>query len=126
MDVFYTVVLAIATAILILILTYIGIQISNKNTSTAVFPPVANSCPDFWSLASDNVSCAVPTTGKNKPSSTLNASNVTAGYSATPTAQINFTDPGWTAAGSSATCSKKTWANKNNIMWDGVTNYNKC
>ena len=124
MDVFYTIVLSIATVILILILTYIGIQMSNKNTSAATFPPIANTCPDYWKVAVDGKSCEIPTSGKN--SVTLTATQVPAGYSATPAPQIDFTNSGWSAGGKSALCSQKDWADSNKIVWDGVTNYNKC
>jgi hypothetical protein len=62
---------------------------------------------------------------------TLTATNVPAGYSTSSDGktipdQIDFSDPGWSANGKSATCSQKAWAQTNSITWDGVTNYNRC
>ena len=42
---------------------------------------------------------------------------------------VDFTDMGWStygSGGSSRVCALKTWANQHGIIWDGVTNYNKC
>jgi len=131
MDTFYIIVLSIAVIILILILTFLGINMANKKNSVATFPPVANTCPDFWNIATDNKSCLVQSSGKNMSAVTLTSSNVPAGYSTSSSgktipAQIDFTDPGWSAGGKSATCAQKAWAQTNGITWDGVTNYNRC
>jgi hypothetical protein len=32
----------------------------------------------------------------------------------------------WTKNGMTAKCAQKMWANKYNILWDGVSNYNQC
>jgi hypothetical protein len=129
MDTFYIIVLTVATIILILILTFIGLQISNKKNSTATFPPLANLCPDYWNVSSDGKSCLVPSSGKNAPNKDVSTAS---GYSKTDinknaiAPQIDFTNAGWTSGGNSATCAQKKWANTNGIMWDGVTNYNRC
>jgi len=42
---------------------------------------------------------------------------------------VDFTDMGWStygSGGSSRVCALRTWANQHGIIWDGVTNYNKC
>lgn len=131
MEAFYIIVLSIAVIILILILTFLGINMANKNNSVTTFPPVANSCPDFWKIASDNKSCLVQKAGKNVSTTTLTATNVPSGFSSSSGGkiipeQIDFTDPGWSAGGKSATCAQKTWAQTNGIVWDGITNYNRC
>ena len=37
------------------------------------------------------------------------------------TQYIDFSNNAW-----SGVCDKKTWANTNNIVWDGISNYNNC
>jgi hypothetical protein len=126
MDIFYIVVLSIATIILILILTYVGIQMSDKQSASTSFPPVANTCPDYWNLATDKKSCLVQSSGRNSISN-FKQETVKAGYSApSGSPQIDFTDAGWSADGNSATCAQKKWAESQSITWDGITNYNKC
>ena len=51
MEVFYIAVLAIATGILILILTSVGVLIRKSNTD-APWTPTAGRCPDFWTEVS--------------------------------------------------------------------------
>lgn len=136
MDLFYTIVLSIAVVLLILLLTYIGILMKNAKTSGdgEIFPPVANSCPDYWGASvSDPSSCIIPRNvagTKNMGSIydvnglTLNDGN-TVGYDAGKN-MINFNDTRWSSGGKIAVCAQKDWANKYNIMWDGVSNYNSC
>jgi hypothetical protein len=38
---------------------------------------------------------------------------------------VNFTSEDWSAYGSTL-CENRKWAIKNNIQWEGVTNYNHC
>jgi hypothetical protein len=63
----------------------------------------------------------------NKESKTLNDNIMsTPGYSydmsgGIVTQYIDFNNNEW-----SGLCDKKTWANTNNIVWDGVSNYNNC
>ena len=57
-----------------------------------------------------------------------NASN-TFGYNnsiAEPNQVIDFENPLWAAQGNTADCQKKLWADTNDVLWDGITNYNKC
>jgi hypothetical protein len=136
MDLFYIIVLSVATVLLILLLTYIGISMKNAKTSGDgdVFPPSASSCPDYWSSSvSDPSSCVVPKNVagiKNIGSIydvnglVLNDSN-TVGYDLAKNV-INFNDTRWASGGKIAVCAQKDWANKYNIMWDGVSNYNSC
>jgi hypothetical protein len=124
MDIFYIIVLVIAIVILILILTFIGIKMTDKKASSTAFPPVASTCPDYWKIATDGKSCEVQTSGKNKITIDA-AAKAPAGYSSSPL-QIDFTNTGWSEGGASSVCKQKTWANSNNIVWDGITNYNKC
>ena len=136
MDLFYIIVLSVATILLILLLTYIGILMRNAKTSSNgdIFPPVANSCPDYWGASpSDPSSCNIPrnVAGVKNIGSiydinglTLNDTN-TIGYDRGKNL-INFNDTRWSSGGKTAVCGQKEWANKYNIMWDGVSNYNSC
>lgn len=145
MEAFYLIVLSIAAILLILILTYIGIVMSNNKNKKGSYPPQSGSCPDYWSISTvDASSCIIPVkTDRNAGTKTvdasgrsmtsvydasgkllLNATN-TAGINAS-TKSINFGDAKWTTSGVSALCAQKNWANTFGIVWDGVTNYNSC
>jgi hypothetical protein len=155
MELFYIIVTVIAIVFLILILTVIGILMRYQNKST-VFPPVANDCPDFWTIALDGTKCKIPgDTQKNVGSlydgTTLKIKTVTndsAGSYSFPTYipspatngttdpltgnqitapnTINFKDSFWSSQGKTAVCAQKQWADSWGITWDGITNYNSC
>jgi len=144
MDSFQMIVLGIAVLILIVILTFIGITLAKDNKSV-VFPPVSNTCPDYWSVSTDGTTCTVPlSTATNVGSiydestgqllSAFKATKLTSrlpygtpGYSqSTDGTSINFSDAGWTSNGKSTICQQKSWANNYGIQWDGVSNYNSC
>jgi hypothetical protein len=121
---FMIIVIGIASFILIVSLTYIGIILSR--TSLTEFPPVANTCPDGWGIDASGNCIIPPSTSSNLgsfnpsdtnsiPASSLNDSKTT----------FNPNDNGWARNGSSI-CGKKTWANSYNIHWDGISNYNSC
>jgi len=74
MELFYIIVTVIAIVFLILILTVIGILMRYQNKST-VFPPVANDCPDFWTIAEDGTKCKIPTFGQKNVGSLYNTNN---------------------------------------------------
>jgi hypothetical protein len=38
---------------------------------------------------------------------------------------VNFTDIGWSSFGSTL-CANREWAIQNNIVWEGVSNFNHC
>jgi hypothetical protein len=63
MELFHILVISFAIIFLIIILTIIGILMKYQDKST-VFPPVANKCPDYWTLASDGKSCNLPGSSK--------------------------------------------------------------
>lgn len=60
MELFYILVISFAIIFLIIILTLIGIAMKYQDKVTTVFPPVANKCPDYWTIASDGKSCNLP------------------------------------------------------------------
>jgi hypothetical protein len=61
-------------------------------------------------------------TTKGLPGYTPGLSIVTDPSSQMTTFKVNFKDPEWVGG----TCEKKTWASSQNIVWDGVTNFNSC
>ena len=130
MNSFQIIVLSIATVVLVLVLTFIGIVMSSQNSST-VYPPTMSDCPDYWEVRKDGSGCNVPLPTKNRVNLggiydkgnklILDGTN-TYGLKtdSTGTNYINFTDSKlW-----SGVCSKKKWAQGYSLSWDGVTNYN--
>jgi hypothetical protein len=136
MEAFYKITILVFIVFLILALTVIGI-LMGKKSNAVVYPPVANTCPDYWTQDGSgnciipNQYCTVDKAGGNyscEPN-VLNGMNTVSGT--TPglvvlndpklnktTLQINFQK--------STTCDQKKWAMQNNIVWDGVSNYNSC
>jgi len=137
MDLFYIITLVIAVIFLIILLTIIGLLV-NKPNNVSIFPPSANSCPDYWGYVGSGTNstgyCAIPAiTDNNRNMGSiygssgnliLNSTNTPGFNSASNT--INFADAGWNSQGKTAVCQQKTWATQNNIIWDGITNYNSC
>jgi hypothetical protein len=129
MDSFQITVLAIAAIVLIIILAVMGVTLG-KLKNKLVYPPIANQCPDYWRVASDNTSCTIPIKGNLNAGTIYNSSgsvsftNPVPGYN-DGNNTINFTDPGW-VLNNSAVCNQKLWATQYGVGWDGVTNYNSC
>jgi hypothetical protein len=118
---FHWITIMVAFLILLIVLIFIGILMTQGSKASKKFPPLANSCPDFWLTDSDGY-CVIPSTGsKNAPpkDKTFSSSN-TPGLSAN-NKSINFQHSGWTGI-----CAKKKWCNTNQIFWDGIDNYNDC
>lgn len=142
MDLFYLIVVGVAVSLLIIILTYIGLQMrSTENASDLGFPPVKQTCPDKWEAAmggDKQTLCLIPDYKQNsmKNVGTLYSADgtiSTAIMNATPGMQmpdrksaIDFNDAGWSTFGLTSDCKKKEWANTYNVVWDGISNYNKC
>jgi hypothetical protein len=119
---FYFIVSTIALVILIITLVAIGIAF-NKPNNAEVFPTVPSRCPDYWTYDGSGSVCTVPESGSlNAPSSVLD-SETTFGYSS---GKVDFSNERWSQGGTSTTCKLKSWANKYNVKWDGITNYNNC
>ena len=130
MDIFYIVVLTIAVFLLILVLTSLGLVMTARN-NTAPFPPSKNTCPDFWDVVYDEATdaehkhpkCKVPSNGVNAGKVTLSTSN-TRGYNA---GEIDFDHSDWgNVPGKTKQCAIHDWAVTNEIVWDGVSNFNGC
>jgi hypothetical protein len=129
MDTFYLIILSIAVILLILFLTIVGIMM-RRQRKDEIFPAIPNACPDGWTNDASN-NCIVPTP-LPPPLTDMILRNATVGTTVNTTANIktyaiNFNDPGWNGlGGKSAICAKRSWVNKNNVEWDGVSNYNSC
>lgn len=140
MESFYLIVLGIAIVMLILVLTGIGLLMRTQ-TASSVYPPMANTCPDGWTIAADG-SCTIPSTGPNRgfiiagtsytqtdiQNSLLKSTKKDGPYPGTSFTASSFspTDADWSSNKLSAVCQQKKWANTNNIVWDGISNYNSC
>lgn len=145
---FYSIVLVVAIVVFFLMLVLMGLLITNA-TSTAVYPPMASACPDYWSVDS-NGNCVFPgetgaatATGdgstisniglyaqtsivdisSNKPPYPV---NLTTDGKTTLSFSFSPSDSRWSSRGYSTTCAQKDWATKYNIVWDGISNYNAC
>lgn len=135
METFYIIVPTIAVVILIIVLTYLGIKIKNAKATSTSFPPIYNTCPDYWTVDATG-NCVVPTSATaknigsfgNTVSGTVTIpSGSTPGYS---NGAINFFNSdgssSWSINGMSPQCAMKYWSNQNGIVWDGISNYNGC
>lgn len=95
------------------------------SSSVSVYPPNVKSCPDYWT--SDGLGkCSKPI---NAYKDSLNSTDISNSHVAPYSKDgISFdsTDILWASEGSSAICAQKKWAQNKNIIWDGVTDYNKC
>lgn len=124
MEFFHFAVLAIASIIFIIALTMIGL-VMQKGSKSGTFPPMASNCPDGWiessSTEGDNMvyTCTAP----SETTVPVNAgvAEIAIGlWTSADSKTITYTDK------VTSICSKQKWANKNAIVWDGVTNYNSC
>tara|TARA_B100000900_G_C20584100_1_gene718771 strand:+ start:912 stop:1310 length:399 start_codon:yes stop_codon:yes gene_type:complete len=126
---FYSIVVLIAVIILMLTLIWLGIEISKKKED-ADFPPSRPVCPDYWKQMGNE--CEIPVTrhpnNKGIMNETgdgllINSGNTPGMDDALNT--IDMEDSGWKANGSDI-CAKRSWANEYGVVWDGVSNFNKC
>ena len=125
-DSFYTMVVAIAVIVLILVLAFLGWTMS-KQKATDKFPKLHTTCPDFWETINDPVTgkayCKQPASGQVNYGNEK-ANSDAKGYD-TVNSRFDFANDGWSAGGD-AVCAKKKWANSHGINWDTVTNANYC
>jgi len=99
---FYSIILIIASVILVIALAGIGIAVTN-GTYNASFPSYINPCPDFWETTKNpggGYTCNANTEdARNKGSSNISTYTTTGDL-----------------------CTDYKWANNNNILWDGISN----
>jgi hypothetical protein len=121
-DMFQKVVLMVFVTVLIWMLTSIAYSLNSIQSS---FTYTSNTCPDYWKYdnSTGNGLCVIPVNGKNTGLFKTNGLDITKlpAYNANLGA-IDFNSPEWKKTGKTELCSKKDWANSNNIVWDGVTN----
>jgi hypothetical protein len=104
---YYAILILVAVVILIGSLAFIGVKMSTTQ-SIAPYPPVAYACPDYWSTDSAGACIA----------GNVNLGALYSGYTIDPST-ISYT-------GLTPMCAKQRWANTNNIVWTGVSEYNQC
>ena len=143
MDIFYIIVLVVSIIILVIILTLIGVMINNTSHKSGVYPPVIDTCPDYWTFNHDISACVVPSNNKinigtiydiSNSKLLLNDTNTPGMIKYSPSGEllttsgwaINFGDGGWNKGGVSPICNQKIWSNTYSITFDGVSNYNSC
>lgn len=121
---FNFIVVSIALGILILTLTYLAVNMSSTKANEK-FPPTHSICPDGWTMSSENL-CVAPSSG-NIGSPPISSITKFVTSDAKQSLSISPLDPAWSGTtGLTEVCSKKRWANTNNISWDGISNYNSC
>jgi hypothetical protein len=137
MESFYIIVLTFAVIAFIIVLTVIGLLMRKGKETSTIYPPLSNTCPDFWKIASDGKTCTIPLKGQSNVGNLYNtegtvqlqktnssASYYTPGLSGNST--VDFADIAWSSLGKASVCAQNSWANSLNIQWDGVSNYNSC
>ena len=131
MDRFYIIVLSIFAVFLILILTIVGTMLVYGENDEQ-YPPVISKCPDYWDISGNmclnNISPSGDSrvNGINSKVSSEYTVDKTKVYYTDASLNIRPSDPVWLSQGITPVCSQKNWANRLNIMWDGVSNYNSC
>ena len=125
MDPFYKTVVIVAIVMLILALIGLGVLMQEQDTKTE-YPPQQSACPDHWSYTGVN-QCKI---NEDSDSTELNVGNFEKTDGDSDDYMTYSVDDGSnklvTFKPSLLVCDKKKWANKYNIVWDGVSNYNQC
>ena len=109
---FNRIVIMVATVLLIVSLTMIGIALRNQKKN-ASFPPVVSDCPDFYTVEE-----MIDHSGKIDY-----ICNIKGDYVANSDGNCDIFDNGDSKyKGVGGLCQKKKWATKCKRTWDGVTN----
>jgi hypothetical protein len=130
---YYTIVLVIAIILLIISLSVIGVTLTSGSNKKN-FPEFHDTCPDYWTLTTDgdNIVCTPPSSGINTPdqlayvgnSHTVTHAGVTAVKNSSnkwSITKLDLSSSNWMSI-----CDKSSWAKKNKLVWDGVSNNNTC
>ena len=107
---FQKTVLLIAVVFLILFLVLIGVALSNS-TSTAEWPPIVGSCPDYWVDLSGNGSECFNGHHLGKCSNFIPTDD--------DKKTMNFNQAPFN--GTNGNCAKYKWSNACGLTWDGIT-----
>ena len=136
MNSFQIIVLSIFVILAILILTTFTIMLRSKKDADYEHPKSYSQCPDYWDASGNLCVMSSSINNGNWEQNAYNSSNKTGtpGYSSemygnTNKPHINFNNNSWNNdkyPGITGRCALKQWANKSNIVWDGVTNYNSA
>jgi hypothetical protein len=121
MNAFNTIVLTVAVIFLILILTAVGVMMLYTSNNNMVYPPTSSTCPDYWTY---NAAGKCVSKGTNDSTVADSNNGPVSGNSGNWT--LDPADSYFTKNGISKTCGQKRWAVTNGVVWDGVSNYNKC
>jgi len=115
MGTFQKLCLIIAIIILIIVLLFIAISIKTRKEQ---WPPVIGDCPDYWiDLSGNGKRCLnVKDLGNTNIKSVSRVSSVP---NVADHMMMDFSIPPFTGTG--GLCSKYTWAQNNNVTWDGIT-----
>lgn len=142
MDSFYLIVLGVATLVLIILLAFLGWNMSNAKKGTK-YPVITTTCPDNWTSekVGTDILCKRPGvnsdgTNQYNRGSTTDPKNLTTymttltsvGYVEGKPDYLNFADNKWNTdvKTPNPTCAKKAWAEKYGIKWDSVDSANYC
>ena len=119
MDSFYTIVVLVAVVFLIVCLIIVGIMMQYQKGDDA-FPPKANICPDKWTIGATNGACSPGGSNGN-----IVAAAAWCGNNST-VCSVSSGGSEYTFSNDASVCDKQKFAKANDILWDGVSNYNKC
>ena len=134
MDSFYLIVLGVATLVLIILLAFLGWNMSNAKKGTK-YPVITTTCPDNWTSekVDTDILCKRPASdqfnrGKSELDAYMTTSNSVGYVSTDKTDYLNFADNKWNTDVKvpNPTCAKKAWAAKYGIKWDSVDSANYC
>jgi hypothetical protein len=88
--------------------------------------PAPNTSPNAYSQPT----YALDTNYKSKEITSYSLDNIPFGYNIYDASEgtVDFTDVRWSTynGAQSRSCALKAWANKNGVIWDGISNYNQC
>ena len=113
LNTFNSIVLQVATVILIILLIVIGL-VMHYSAKNAEFPPVISECPDYWNITRDGSKTVCKNVLK------INPFSVSDNDSCNVVDTVNFSGP----SDNQTICNKYKWAKGCNVLWDGVTNNN--
>jgi len=108
-----SIVLLVASILLILGLIIIGISIA-KSVENSAYPPVISDCPDYWDVSYNSAKQKICI--KNSINTSPNISDASC---------VSYPTALYSVNGSSIDdiiCEKSKWAKKCNVQWDGISN----
>ena len=144
MDTFYLIVLGVATLVLIMMLAFLGWNMSQVKKGSR-YPTITTTCPDNWTAETKTIGgakvvvCNRPLSGYNKGDD--RKTGITIPYNIplltfmknTKTGDksngsyINFSSDEWGKYNNiDPTCEKLNWAKAYGIKWDSVESANYC